>query len=272
MKKRAISESILAALCFISGTWIFGESLRQELYGMAIGFALAILVELVLYLYEYRRFLLLFLKCSFSSKELRLTISYLYNIEVNGKYLLVKSHRLQDTYQPVGGVYKYFNPDGKSQLDKLGIITDNFIDNDEVSEFDLRVKMRNRNKMQGFIDWFFRRENREIDPWREFYEELVESGILPLNIFGYIHYELIGQHFEDIHYDPFFRIDTFKYADIFKPKYVNNDQEKAVRNLSLYQSNDYIWATEQEIMQERSNDGKRIAEHTKKIFQTRKLK
>src|SRR5690606_16831147 len=109
--------------CFLSGTWLVGENLRPELYGMSIGFALSILVEFLLYLYEYRKFLLLFLKCSFSSKELRLTISYLYNIEVNGKYLLVKSHRLQDTYQPVGGVYKYFNPDGKSQLDKLGIIT-----------------------------------------------------------------------------------------------------------------------------------------------------
>lgn len=179
---------------------------------------------------------------------------------------------MQDTYQPVGGVYKYFNPDGKTHLEKLGIITDNFITNDEVSEFDLRVKMRSRNRIQGFIDWFFSKENREIDPWREFYEELVEPGILPLSTFGYMHYELIGQHIEDIHYDPFFRIDTFKYADIYKPKYVNTDQEKAVKNLSLHQSNDYIWVTEQEIMQERSNDGKRIAEHTKKIFQTKKLK
>jgi hypothetical protein len=172
----------------------------------------------------------------------------------------------------VGGVYKYFNPEGRKQLEKFGIITDNYITNDEVSEFDLRVKMRNRQKIQQFLEWFFRAENREIDPWREFYEELVEPGILPQCTFGYIHYDLIAQHFENIHYDKFFRIDTFKYADIYKPKYVNAEQEKEMRGLCCKQSNDYIWVTEQEIMQERSNDAKRIAEHTKKIFQAKKLK
>jgi hypothetical protein len=271
MGRKILGETLLAAISFSLGKWVVGPDLRTELYGAAVGLLLAILLELVFYIYDQRIFLRLYMQCWFSRKEIRLTISYLYNIEVNGMYLLVKSNRFADTYQPVGGVYKYFNPEGKKQLQELGIITDNAIDNDDISEYDLRVKMRNRSKIKGFLEWFFSEQNRETDPWREFYEELVSPGILPSDIFPYMHYEKVGQHFENIHFDKYFKIDTFKYADIYKPKYVSQDQESAVRALCSIQHLEYIWVTEDEIVQQRSKCGKRIAEHAKKIFETKKL-
>ena len=49
-----------------------------------------------------------------------------------------------------------------------------------------------------FFKWFDSRENREIDPWREFCEELVEPGILPAEIFRHIKYAYVGKHQEGI--------------------------------------------------------------------------
>jgi hypothetical protein len=272
MLRRVISEVSLAIIALVLGRWVVSNELRPELYGMSIGCLLVILAELVFYAYDHRHFLKLYWKCFPSKKELRLSISYLYRIEVNGKYLLVKSNRLHDTYQPVGGVYKYFNPEGRRQLEELGMVTDNYIENDEISEYDLRIKLQERRQITTFLKWFFTGENREVDPWREFYEELVAPSILPKEQFGYIHYELVGQHFEPIHFDAFFKLDAFMYADIYRPKFVTPMQEEAVRLLLNQASDDYIWATRDEILQGRSHKHKRIADHTKKIFVTKKLK
>lgn len=158
MLRRVISEVGLSIISLVLGRWVVSDELQPELYGMSIGCLLVILAELVFYAYDHRHFLKLYWKCFRSKKELRLTIAYLYRIEVNGKYLLVKSNRLPDTYQPVGGVYKYFNPEGRRQLEELGMVTDNHIDNDEVSEYDLRIKLQERRQITSFLKWFFRRE------------------------------------------------------------------------------------------------------------------
>src|SRR5437868_1126300 len=41
----------------------------------------------------------------YRNNKIRMSISYLYQIEVQGKYLLVKGHRIPNQFQPVGGVY-----------------------------------------------------------------------------------------------------------------------------------------------------------------------
>ena len=42
------------------------------------------------------------------NKDIRLSCAYLFQIKQNGKYLLIKGNRIEQ-YQPVGGVYKYYN-------------------------------------------------------------------------------------------------------------------------------------------------------------------
>ena len=42
------------------------------------------------------------------NKDIYISFSYLYRIEIEGKYLLVRGELLDDRYQPVGGVYKYY--------------------------------------------------------------------------------------------------------------------------------------------------------------------
>jgi hypothetical protein len=268
---------ILLELVFASGFLIWGSfvepNLKAELYGMAIIVVATMLIDLIIWLYRERRFLKLYWDCykPWTEKEIRLTIAYLYRIEINGKYLLVKSKRIANTYQPVGGVYKYYNPEAKKELDCMGAITDNKIDNDDVSEHDLRLNLLNRNKIGAFLKWFFKGGKRECDPWREFYEELISTGILPKKEFGYIHYELVGQHFEQIHRDKFFNVDTFKYADIFIPKFISHQQIEEVKKLLSINSTEYIWVTQQEIKQGKSNGNHLIAEHTQKIFHNKIL-
>lgn len=272
MRKR-ILEILLVVSLFVWGILCADGNLQAELYGMAIGGFGVLLIELIDYLIRERSFLKLYWDCykPWTEREIRLTIAYLFRIEMNGKYLLVKSNRIANTYQPVGGVYKYYNPEAKKELDCMGAITDNKIDNDDVSECDLRLNLLNRNKIGTFLKWFFKGEKRESDPWREFYEELVATGILPAMEFGYIHYELVGQLFEPIHRDKFFNVDTFKYADIFIPKFVTHRQIEEVKKLLSINSTEYIWVTQQEIKQGKSMGNHLIAEHTKKTFHNKIL-
>ena len=271
--RKKILELLLGITLFVWAKQIADANLQAELFGMAIGIAGIFLIELVDYMIMERRFLKIYWDCykPFQRPELRLTFSYLFRIEMNGRYLLIKSNRIENTYQPVGGVYKYFNPEATGELIRIGAIPDNNIPNDGISEYDLRMNLTNRKKIGSFLKWFFSIKNRECDPWREFYEELVSSNILSADKFGYIHYELVGQHLEPIHYDKFFKVDTLKYADIYIPKFLNNSQIEEVKKLFSSSSSEFIWVTKDEIIKGISNDSKRIAEHTHKIFDTNKL-
>ncbi|MBL0054596.1 MAG: hypothetical protein IPP31_00110 [Chitinophagaceae bacterium] len=270
---KVLLEILVGVVFLIWGKYYADDNLRPELYGMAIGAGAVLLIEFLGFIYEEWAFLGLYMNCFTYKKRpaIRLTISYLYKIELQGKYLLIKSNRLQNTFQPVGGVYKYFDPEATNELNCMSIVTDNHIPNDDVNEYDLRLKMNKRKNIRKFLKWFFSNKEREFDPWREFYEELVESQILPAAVFKYIHYDLVGQHFEPIHFDTRFNIDTFKYADIYTPKFVTDEQKEEVRKLLSVNSPEFIWATEQEILNKTTTDGKRIADHTFKIFHTKRL-
>jgi hypothetical protein len=271
---RVLIELTIGTAFLIWGKWFADSNLQPELYGMAIGMGGALFIELVLFVIREWSFLRLYWDCykPFTQLELRLSIAYLYKIEINGKYLLIKSNRIPNTFQPVGGVYKYFHPEAKSDLESFEIVTDNNIQNDDVSEFDLRLKLLNRRNIGKFLRWFFSNTERERDPWREFYEELVEPGILPASEFGYIHYEHIGQHVKPIFYDKLYKTRAFMYADIYTPKFINNVQLEEMKKLSTQAHPDYIWVTEEEILLGKSTSGQIIADHSSKIFQCKKLK
>ena len=262
--------SILSMIIFFVWGKFFAdnESLRYNLVCISYTIFATLIIEFITFLWAKRRFLALYWNCYTYKRlpELRLTISYLFKIEVQGKYLLVKSSRLKNTYQPVGGVYKYFNPEANTELNVMSIETDNKIPSDQVSEYDLRLTMANRKNMRKFLEWFNNNQKRELDPWREFYEELVATKILDENIFKYIQYNLVGQHFEPIHYDTHFKIDTFKYANIYTLRCVNSKQEEAIRKITEVTNSKYHWATKDEIINKITIDGKRIADHTPKIF------
>src|SRR5205823_5005706 len=90
---------------------------------------------------------------------------------------------------------------------------------------------KKRKNLIEFLKWFESRKNRELDPWREFTEELIEPGLLPAEPFRHIKYVFVRKHQEGILRSPVFAEDEFRYADIFELRPENDAQREAIRDL-----------------------------------------
>lgn len=124
------------------------------------------------------------------NKDIRISIAYLYRINVNGKYLLVKNSR-RNYFQPVGGAFKTL-PGSEKIFESLHVKCDRLIETESgIAKNDLRVFVKGTNVID-FIEWFNSKEDREISPWREFCEELIASNFLPWKEFRYIDYKYKG--------------------------------------------------------------------------------
>lgn len=174
----------------------------------------------------------------YRKKEIRLSIAYLFRINVDGKYLLVKS-RLKPVYQPVGGAFKTL-PGSEKVFEKLQVRPDRLIETEHgIAKKDLRVHVKGINVIE-FLEWFKSREDRELSPWREFCEELISTGILPWKQFRYINYKFKGTV-----QSPMITLDSggkgmflFEIYDL-----VINDEQKAILQELLRNGNkdEYIW-------------------------------
>lgn len=261
---------LIGACCIVTG--LFCDEKYWGLYvPLGAGFISAALIDILVFMREERQFLRIYFNIfTRPRKKIRLSLAYLLRIEVQGKYLLVKSNRIPNSYQPVGGVYKYYDS-ARHFLACIHALPDHSITQDDDSEDDLRLLLSARWRLRKFLKWFFGRQQREADPWREFYEELVATGIVLSSDFQYIRHELLGQFIEPIHFDKSFRVDTFKYVDIFSIHYVSDAQKNAIRQLLHTASDDFIWVTPEEIESEKTSSGVRILPHTQKILHPQKL-
>lgn len=179
----------------------------------------------------------------YARQYIRMSISYLFRIKVDGKYLLVKGHRWQH-YQPVGGVYKI--TDGASQIiEELGVLDDDLVPIDTVSMHDLRVRVPAR-KLVPFVRWFESGRSRETAPWREFYEELVKPGILSSEDFPFIITNFLRRDIQEIRFSPYARSLELMIADIHE-LLPTQEQLTALRRLKDSEREDTIWATEDRI-------------------------
>lgn len=160
------------------------------------------------------------------NKEIFLSFSYLYRIEVDGKYLLIRGHRMKDRFQPVGGVYKYYQQ-AESFLNSLHFQPDTTMGNYDETD-DLRIIIKGKYLLK-FIDWFLKMEDREYGPDREFYEELIASGFFPEKEFRHLRYRKVKVHNKGITKalvpD---RIDEMVYADIFEVT-LTDEQKQIVK-------------------------------------------
>ena len=198
-------------------------------------------------------------------KEVRLSIAYLFRINVNGKYLLVKSRR-RDYYQPVGGAFKTL-PGADKVFEKLGVKPDRLVETEHgIAKSDLRVYVKGVHIIE-FLEWFKSKEDREISPWREFCEELISTDILPWKPFRYIDYKFKGTI-----KSPIINMDSggkgmflFEVYDLV----VNDEQEPVLEELQKNgNKSEYIWVDDYLIQRlghdERVKDQLfEIAPHTK---------
>jgi len=115
----------------------------------------------------------------FPKRKIRVSMAALFRVIVEDKYLLITNikHRV---IAPVGGVYKFFKPAKVFIQDELKAeeerIAPTFVDPKKY-ENDLRLIFP-IGKLLKFLQWFDSGKGREYSPIREFYEELIDTGLI----------------------------------------------------------------------------------------------
>lgn len=245
--------------------------------GALLSFAKPLLTKGATIVWENRDYLELFFKTKYGKykeKEIRFSISGLYKIQIpnTNKYLLVSNRRIAGQLQPVGGVYKRFGDD--SLFNKWGYKPDtrkNGLDVDEKSNSDLRF-MVNGKSVIDVLKWYENGKEREIEPRREFIEELIDTEILDSKTFQNINQKHIRRYSKNLIWSDFFGCYEILIYDIFE-LLPNEEQKKSLIELSK-QANDlskgYAIVSCDDIEQLRflENDKQiaRIGQHTKLII------
>jgi len=209
-----------------------------------------------------------FSKNYFNAKEIRLSLSYLFRIKVDGKYLLVKGNRINQ-YQPVGGVYKRFHS-SYQKFTEWGIKDDDCLDLKDVDQDDLRIRVTRRNLFK-VLKWFDSGKDREINHWREFSEELIRTGILSHQNFPHINYRFKASLKTKLKYSDHFGCYEILHYDILD-LLPTEAQKKELRKLQDIEEPDkYVWVEEELIEslgyhKSRGKDSFKIGEHSKYII------
>lgn len=233
------------SLFLLSGFLIFLLKKDSSISELAINVFAAIIIILFEKIIENFRLIWLWIitNTKYRKRKIRLSISYLFKIKIDDKYLLVKGKRVPNQYQPVGGVFKRYR-ESYYALTNLGVTDDANIPIDNISIDDLRVKIPAKNVVT-FFKWYNSQLGREVSPYREFYEELIRSGIVKQSEFPYLNYVHRGRHMSKIHYSSHFQCYEILIAEIFDLK-PNDEQENIFKLLIQNNSNndEYIWADE----------------------------
>ena len=165
------------------------------------------------------------------NKNIRLSCAYLFRIRYNNKYLLIKGNRI-DQYQPIGGVYKYYDSFNglKENLELKDESESHFYENG-----DLRLVTTGKHLVK-FLDWFDTKKNREITVIRELIEELEPSGISIENLIKQSQVEYLKTVKEPITFSTHFQMDELKIFEIFEvkiPKEILDDVLKSEHYLPV---------------------------------------
>lgn len=149
---------------------------------------------------------------------IRFSMSGLFKILIPGtnKYLLVLNRRIENQLQPVGGAYKRYGDD--SLFNKWGYKPDNSrngLDVDEKSSSDLRFSVEGKYVTE-VLNWFENGKEREVDPKREFNEELLDTGILDLKVFGRFDFKHIRRFSKTLSWSDYFSCYEILTYDIFE--------------------------------------------------------
>lgn len=177
-----VISGVISYIAFDDSNWKFA------FIGISLGLIFSILNDLsFIVIKNWNRTVLLWqTKVRYRRKRIRVSMSYIYRIKVKDQYLLVENSD-KTCYQPVGGKYKRQN-NTHNVLSKFNFTEDEKLQTHGKNKGDLTINLPARNVLP-FIDWFNKKQDREISQWREFYEELVATEILSFENFGTIDYE-----------------------------------------------------------------------------------
>ncbi len=196
----------------------------------------------------------------------RLSASYLFNIEIDGKYLLIKSER-RNQYQPIGGCYKYYL-ESEDFLNTLGAIPEKKSNGVE-SLMDLRLMVPKQN-VDELLAWYVSGIGRETTYDREFGEELLSLLTQEQQAkFGKVDMCKQASGSFDIYFDKEKGIETIKPMDIVAVN-LNAEQKEIIKRLCLKNKINVMLATGEDILKgtKKNADGTtvKIGDHTKNIL------
>lgn len=249
----------------------------MELLSTLATFSKPIIAKSANIAWENRNHVNLFLQTKFGKfkdKDIRFSISGLFKIKIpnSNKFLLVTNRRIKDQLQPVGGVYKRYGDD--SLFNKWGFKPDNSkngLDVDVQSSNDMRFMVKGKFSVD-VMNWFEKGAERELDPRREFREELLDTGILDSSTFNHIDIKHIRRFSKNLQWSDYFSCYEVLIYDVFE-LIPTKDQELALTDLAHRTealSKGYAIASCDEIEQLRFvKDNKQIArigQHTKLLI------
>lgn len=236
-----------------------------------------LLTKAVPKLWENRSMIGLYIKTSFGryrKKKIRFSISYIFRIKIpeTNTYLLVYNRRISNQLQPVGGVYKRYGDD--HLFDSWGYEPDNNrngIGTDGISHGDLRFRILGKNVIK-VIRWFEECREREVSAQREFYEELIETGILDKELFKNIQYRHIKRTSKNLKWSEYHQCHEVLIYDVME-LLPDNSQKQALKDLanrSTYLEGIYAIVEGEDIEQLRllkeMVQVSKIGEHTKYLI------
>lgn len=126
----------------------------------------------------------------YRTTKIYFSFAYLYRIRTrSGHYLLVR-HKDNAEFQPVGGVFKFHDSaELRARFNSLTVSPMKF--NEPHRKQDLRGFVCGKN-LPALVKWFDSKDDREVAPLREFYEELIATHVLDHSVFMYIDFRHVG--------------------------------------------------------------------------------
>lgn len=201
------------------------------------------------------------------AKYIRVSYSYIFRIQINGYYLLVKDEQGRNNYHPVGGVYK-FRSEQIDISDRFEGSYDGLFNDTEDTQDDLRLIIK-KNKLKEFKNWFSKGVQREnlFNLSREFKEELIVRNILPMDVFNCIKYKYVGSY-ETKSYNEVLKMDQLRHYDIIDLK-LTSSQKKYLKKINKNPTDLYLFANKNNIENgciETAGNRYEIANYTKLVL------
>ncbi|NLQ94462.1 hypothetical protein EKS24_09800 [Streptococcus mutans] len=159
------------------------------------------------------------------NKNIRLSCAYLFRIKYGSKYLLIKGNRIEQ-YQPVGGVYKYYDSfnELKTKLELKDETKNRFYEYG-----DLRLITKGQHLVK-FLDWFDTKKNREVTVIRELIEELQPASIPIDRLIKDSQIEYLKTVKEPIMFSAHFQMDELKIFNIYEVKIPTEILDKVLKS------------------------------------------
>ena len=171
---------------------------------------------------------------------------------------------LKNKFQPVGGVYKMLNP--RSICKEFALVDDNM---NESSSDDLRKRLKKPFKIFGLIRWFHNKEGIEAAPFREFYEELIKTKIIPADGFSAALFNKVDMKKSQVVWSSWNKINEYKIFEIYDV-HLTSEQEAILRELKVEGHQDIKFLKRDDIIKYAGKDtpmGFGVTEHSPYILE-----